>query len=134
MSSSSTTTSASSASATTAHYSEDREINDLPQAVRLALTNKNTLSTIIETTGASVTARGIYIQPSPRAAAAAGLGMIPAQSVTFGKRKLYLCIEGDSPEKIREAKAQLLAKLREESGNLPIGSMSSNVGRFTVVK
>jgi ATP-dependent RNA helicase DDX46/PRP5 len=134
MSSSGTTTTATSASSpTTAHYSEDMEINDLPQAVRLALTNKNTLSTIIETTGASVTARGIYIQPSPRAAVAAGLGMIPVQSVTFGKRKLYLCIEGDSPEKIKEAKNMLLAKLREESGNLPIGAMATNLGRFTVV-
>jgi ATP-dependent RNA helicase DDX46/PRP5 len=106
-----------------AHFREEMEINDLPQIIRFALTNKNTLMTVMESTGTSVIARGRYIAPQSRTVA----------SNSFGGRKLYLNIEGDSLEKVRDAKAMLVAKLREESGNLPIPTVSSFIGRFNVV-
>ncbi|KXS19921.1 P-loop containing nucleoside triphosphate hydrolase protein [Gonapodya prolifera JEL478] len=75
------------------------EINDYPQKARWKVTNKDTISTIIERTGAAITTRGLYYPPD--------------KPVPPGERKLYLVVEGESEYSVENARWELMQVIKE---------------------
>ncbi|KAJ2848566.1 pre-mRNA processing RNA-helicase, partial [Coemansia brasiliensis] len=71
-------------------YGCELDINDYPKKARWRATNRETLSQIIEQSGAAITMRGIFVPPG--------------KPVPEGERKLYLSIEADTERAVEQAK------------------------------
>ncbi|KAG5459198.1 MAG: P-loop containing nucleoside triphosphate hydrolase protein [Olpidium bornovanus] len=102
----------------TSPYSYEFEINDYPQKARWKATNKENISQVIESTGAAITTRGIYVEPG--------------KPIPPGERKLYLIIEGEEQEIVDRAKAEIKRILTEAT----VSAMEQEVktgGRYSVV-
>ncbi|KAJ1817411.1 pre-mRNA processing RNA-helicase, partial [Coemansia sp. RSA 2599] len=80
-------------------YGCELDINDYPQKARWRATNRETLSQIIEQTGAAITTRGVFVPPG--------------KPVPEGERKLYLTIESDSERSVEQAKNEIKRILTE---------------------
>lgn len=77
------------------------EINDHPQQARWKVTQKESLSQVIELTGVNIITRGIYI---PK-------GKIPGP----GEEKLHLRIEAPQEQQVANAKKEIMRILNEET-------------------
>ena len=111
------------------HFEEEVEINDLPQAVRFQLTQRDTINQIQDFTGAAVTARGRYIDPA-------------SKRIDEDDRKLYLLIEGTSREAVQLAKREIKKAIEEASYSgaaaaaaisFPAAGSGSGSSRYTVL-
>ncbi|KAJ2701706.1 pre-mRNA processing RNA-helicase [Coemansia sp. IMI 203386] len=80
-------------------YGCELDINDYPKKARWRATNRETLSQIIDQTGAAITMRGIFVPPG--------------KPVPDGERKLYLTIESDSERSVEQAKSEIKRILTE---------------------
>ncbi|KAH7826594.1 ATP-dependent RNA helicase DDX46/PRP5 [Monocercomonoides exilis] len=111
--------------AAASHFCEEMEINDYPQMIRSALTNRTELASIMELTATSITPRGIYCEKNLK-----GISVAPP-----GQRKLFLAIEGDSAEKVRRAKAMLVQRMTDVKEEMMpvVGGVGQAHGRFKVV-
>jgi len=99
-------------------FTEELEINDYPQAARWKVTHKDALATITEMTGCGITAKGQFFAP--------GRNPVP------GVRKLYLLIEGNSLEEVRNAKTEIKRILDEAV--LTAHPDKTQYGKYTVLK
>ncbi|TID21659.1 pre-mRNA-processing ATP-dependent RNA helicase PRP5 [Venturia nashicola] len=81
-------------------YHATLQINDQPQKARWAVTNRTNVAKILDSTGVSITSKGIYYAPGKEPAA----GELP---------KLYLLVEGDSEASVMEAMRELYRLLKE---------------------
>ncbi|KAI8322213.1 P-loop containing nucleoside triphosphate hydrolase protein [Martensiomyces pterosporus] len=96
------------------------DINDYPQKARWRATNRDTLSRIIDQTGAAITTRGIFVPPG--------------KPVPEGERKLYLSIESDSERSVEQAKNELKRILTEATIHvMEQEARSGGGGRYSVV-
>jgi ATP-dependent RNA helicase DDX46/PRP5 len=100
------------------HYEAELEINDFPQHARWKATHRDTLRDVAEATGAAVVTKGRYTRP----------GAAPPP----GERKLYLEIQGATPEAVRAAKAEL-KKALEESTEKALRRDAPAAGRYSVM-
>ena len=82
-------------------YQMEFEINDYPQQARYKIIHKDALYDVQYTTGASITCKGIYVDPSK-----------PAPP---GERKLYLLIEAPEIEAVKSARRMILRRIEEAS-------------------
>lgn len=82
-------------------YKAELEINDFPQHARWKATHRETIRTLSEQFAASVTVKGRYVKPGTH---------IPAD-----QRKLYLLIEGTSPDVVKKAKNEIKRILEEST-------------------
>lgn len=82
-------------------YKAELEINDFPQHARWKVTHRETLRTLSEQFAASVIVKGRYVKPGTH---------IPAD-----QRKLYLLIEGASPDIVKKAKNEIKRILEEST-------------------
>jgi ATP-dependent RNA helicase DDX46/PRP5 len=98
-------------------FTEELEINDYPQAARWKVTHKDALATITEMTGCGITAKGQFFP----------LGRNPIPGV----RKLYLLIEGNSLEEVRNAKTEIKRILDEAV--LTAHPDKTHYGKYTVL-
>jgi ATP-dependent RNA helicase DDX46/PRP5 len=73
-------------------------INDFPQEARWAVTNRTNVVKILESTGVSITSKGIYYPE----------GKVPAED---GEPKLYLLVEGDTENAVSTAMRELYQHL-----------------------
>ncbi|KAJ2726777.1 pre-mRNA processing RNA-helicase [Coemansia sp. Benny D115] len=97
------------------------DINDYPQKARWRATNRETLTQIIEQTGAAITTRGIFVPPG--------------KPVPEGERKLYLTIESDSERSAEQAKSEIKRILTESTLQIMEQEARSGgaTGRYSVV-
>jgi len=86
------------------HFMDEFEINDYPQQARWKVTHKDALSQITEWTGACITTKGVYCQPG--------------KQPPTGERKLYLSIEGPTPNSIIYAKNEIKRIITEITSNM----------------
>ena len=97
-------------------------INDLPQKVRWACTNRSNTTKILDSLGVSITTKGIHVDPG--------------KEVPPGEAKLTLLIEGDTENLVQSAVNEL-TRLRNdaaaslEAGKARAGPTSS--GRYSIV-
>ncbi|QDS74582.1 hypothetical protein FKW77_008246 [Venturia effusa] len=82
-------------------YHATLQINDQPQKARWAVTNRTNVSKILESTGVSITSKGVYYPPGKEPTAPSDLP------------KLYLLVEGDSEASVMEAMRELYRLLKE---------------------
>ncbi|KAJ1926219.1 pre-mRNA processing RNA-helicase, partial [Linderina pennispora] len=80
-------------------YGCELDINDYHQKARWRATNRETLSRIIEQTGAAITTRGVFVPQG--------------KTAPEGERKLYLSIEADSERAVELARNELKRILTE---------------------
>ncbi|KAJ1722999.1 pre-mRNA processing RNA-helicase [Coemansia erecta] len=119
----STTTSSTAANATipVGLYGCELDINDYPQKARWRATNRETLTQIIEQTGAAITTRGVFVPPG--------------KPVPEGERKLYLSIESETERSAEQAKNEIKRILTEAT--LQIMEQEARAGgtsgRYSVV-
>ncbi len=102
------------------YFSDELEINDYPVQARRKVTQKNVLDEITEKTGVAIISRGAYIAPGKKLEGA--------------ERRLHLLIEGHSEMGVRQAKAEILRQLEEETMRIGL-SVASSVGggRYSVL-
>jgi ATP-dependent RNA helicase DDX46/PRP5 len=97
------------------------EINDYPQQARYKVTHRDALYDIQDVTGASVTCKGIFVDPSR-----------PAPP---GERKLYLLIEAPDQESVKRARMMIVRRLEEASYQAAAAGqvdLRRPVGRFSI--
>ncbi|ORX68744.1 P-loop containing nucleoside triphosphate hydrolase protein [Linderina pennispora] len=94
-------------------YGCELDINDYHQKARWRATNRETLSRIIEQTGAAITTRGVF---APE-----------------GERKLYLSIEADSERAVELARNELKRILTEATLHIMEQEARGGSGRYSVV-
>jgi ATP-dependent RNA helicase DDX46/PRP5 len=80
-------------------YVTEVEINDYPQQARWKVTRKDALEDIVEWTRCAVTVRGNHYPP----------GKVPAD----GDRKLYISIEGDKRDMVKQARKEVRRRVEE---------------------
>ncbi|KAJ2083685.1 pre-mRNA processing RNA-helicase [Coemansia sp. RSA 988] len=95
------------------------DINDYPQKARWRATNRDTLSQIIEQSGAAITTRGVFVPPG--------------KPVPDGERKLYLSIEADTERAVERAKNEIKRILTEATLHIMEQDARGGSGRYTVV-
>ncbi|KAJ2498673.1 pre-mRNA processing RNA-helicase [Coemansia sp. RSA 1972] len=95
------------------------DINDYPKKARWRATNRETLSQVIEQSGAAITMRGIYVPPG--------------KPVPEGERKLYLSIEADTERAVEQAKNEIKRIITEATLNVMEHEARGSTGRYTVV-
>ncbi|KAJ1729078.1 pre-mRNA processing RNA-helicase, partial [Coemansia biformis] len=95
------------------------DINDYPQRARWRATNSDTLSQIIEQSGAAITTRGDFVPPG--------------RPVPEGKRKLYLTIEADTERAVEQAKNEIKRILTEATLIIMEQEARGTTGRYSVV-
>ncbi|PIA15919.1 P-loop containing nucleoside triphosphate hydrolase protein [Coemansia reversa NRRL 1564] len=95
------------------------DINDYPQKARWRATNSDTLSQIIEQSGAAITTRGVFVPPG--------------KPVPEGERKLYLSIEADTERAVERAKNEIKRILTEATLHIMEQDARGGSGRYTVV-
>ncbi|KAJ1935374.1 pre-mRNA processing RNA-helicase [Linderina macrospora] len=95
------------------------DINDYHQKARWRATNRETLSQIIEQTGAAITTRGVFVPPG--------------KAVPEGERKLYLSIESDSERSVEQARNELKRILTEATLHIMEQEARGGSGRYSVV-
>ncbi|KAJ1901355.1 pre-mRNA processing RNA-helicase [Kickxella alabastrina] len=102
-------------------YGCELDINDYPQKARWRATNRETLSQIIEQSGAAITTRGIFVPPG--------------KPVPEGERKLYLSIESDSERSVEQAKNEIKRILTEATLHImeQEARAGGTSGRYSVV-
>jgi len=98
-------------------FTEELEINEYPQAARWKVTHKDALASITDMTGCGITAKGQFFAP----------GRNPTQGI----RKLYLLIEGNSLEEVRNAKTEIKRIL--DDAVLTSHPEKSQYAKYTVV-
>ncbi|KAJ2776207.1 pre-mRNA processing RNA-helicase, partial [Coemansia interrupta] len=102
-------------------YGCELDINDYPQKARWRATNRETLTQIIEQTGAAITTRGVFVPPG--------------KPVPEGERKLYLSIESETERSAEQAKNEIKRILTEAT--LQIMEQEARAGgtsgRYSVV-
>ena len=81
-------------------YTSELEINDFPQHARWKVTHRATQDLLSEQYGAGLIVKGRYVKP----------GGPPLQE---GERKLYVSIEGPTPEIVKKAKQEIKRILEE---------------------
>ena len=81
-------------------YTSELEINDFPQHARWKVTHRATQDMLSEQYGAGLIVKGRYVKP----------GGPPLQE---GERKLYVSIEGPTPEIVKKAKQEIKRILEE---------------------
>lgn len=98
------------------HFVEELEINDYPQQARWKVTQKESLDAIVELTGAAIIGRGSFVpqgrKPNP------------------GERKLYLVIEGSTPQSVQGALRELQRILDETT--LQVGLGGEKYGKYSL--
>ncbi|KAJ2647890.1 pre-mRNA processing RNA-helicase [Coemansia sp. RSA 1250] len=101
-------------------YGCELDINDYPKKARWRATNRETLSQIIEQSGAAITMRGIFVPPG--------------KPVPAGERKLYLSIEADTERAVEQAKSELKRILTETTLQvMEHEARAGTSGRYSVV-
>ncbi|KAJ2713445.1 pre-mRNA processing RNA-helicase [Coemansia spiralis] len=95
------------------------DINDYPQKARWRATNRDTLSQIIEQSGAAVTTRGVFVPQG--------------KPVPEGERKLYLIIEADTERSVEQAKNEIKRILTEATLAIMEQEARGTTGRYSVV-
>ncbi|KAJ2443117.1 pre-mRNA processing RNA-helicase [Coemansia sp. RSA 2440] len=96
------------------------DINDYPKKARWRATNRETLSQVIEQSGAAITMRGIYVPPG--------------KPVPEGERKLYLSIEADTERAVEQAKNEIKRIITEATLHvMEHEARAGGTGRYTVV-
>ncbi|KAJ2157432.1 pre-mRNA processing RNA-helicase [Coemansia sp. RSA 552] len=100
-------------------YGCELDINDYPQKARWRATNRDTLSRIIEQSGAAITTRGIFVPPG--------------RPVPEGERKLYLSIEADTERAAEQAKNEIKRILVEATVQIMENESRGGSGRYSVV-
>lgn len=85
------------------YHTYELEVNDYPQHARFKVTQRSTLSDIMDNSNTTITIRGTHIPP----------GRKPQGN----ERKLYLLIEGSTAIGITRAKGDLIRVLEEASAN-----------------
>lgn len=104
------------ANAVAEYYETEFEINDLPQNVRWKVTHKSFLGPICECTGAAITTRGKFV--------------LPGTALALGEKKLYLHIEGHTPESVKKAKSEIKRLLEELTQG---AAFPSHAGKYSVL-
>ncbi|KAJ1837937.1 pre-mRNA processing RNA-helicase, partial [Coemansia sp. RSA 2708] len=96
------------------------DINDYPKKARWRATNRETLSQVIEQSGAAITMRGIFVPPG--------------KPVPEGERKLHLSIEADTERAVEQAKGELKRILTEATLQvMEHEARAGGTGRYSVV-
>lgn len=98
-------------------------INDYPQKARWRVTNKETMSQLIDMTGASVTNKGIYYEPGK-------------EPPVEGPPKLHLLIESNDEFRVEQAVREIKRLLIEASAaalQAEARNPSGPIGRYSVV-
>ncbi|KAJ2793595.1 pre-mRNA processing RNA-helicase, partial [Coemansia helicoidea] len=95
------------------------DINDYPQKARWRATNRDTLSQIIEQSGAAITTRGVFVPPG--------------KPVPEGERKLHLIIEAETERAAEQAKNEIKRILTEATLAIMEQEARGSTGRYTVV-
>ncbi|GAA6007773.1 hypothetical protein JCM10207_004869 [Rhodosporidiobolus poonsookiae] len=102
-------------------------INDYPQKARWKVTNKETMVHFVDTTGASITFKGIYYEPGKEP----GPNDLP---------KLHLLIESNEELRVKHAIAEIKKSLiegatmaLEAEQRQPVGAGGAAMGRYSVV-
>ncbi|KAJ1853759.1 pre-mRNA processing RNA-helicase [Coemansia sp. RSA 1822] len=96
------------------------DINDYPKKARWRATNRETLSQVIEQSGAAITMRGIYVPAG--------------KPVPEGERKLYLSIEADTERAVEQAKNEIKRIITEATLHvMEHEARAGGTGRYTVV-
>lgn len=93
--------------------SDELDINEYPQQARFK-TLKESVKRVEEWTGAKILSRGVYVQP----------GRVPPP----GERRLHLFIEASNEVIVKQAKAELLRVLEEETLRLGANAVISQMG------
>jgi len=94
------------------------EINDYPQQARWRCTRRETLTDVMEEYGVSVVTKGVYVPPGAR--------------VQPDERKLYLQIQGPTPESVRHAAAEIRRRLNAEAEATRDTQPQSAYSKFTI--
>ncbi|KAJ2820968.1 pre-mRNA processing RNA-helicase [Coemansia erecta] len=96
------------------------DINDYPKKARWKATNRETLSQVIEQSGAAITMRGVYVPPG--------------KPVAEGERKLYLSIEADTERAVEQAKNEIKRIITEATLQaMEHEARAGGSGRYSVV-
>lgn len=96
------------------------EVNDFPQKARWAVTNRTNVSKILDSTGVSITTKGIYYPPGKEP----GEGEEP---------KLSILVEGDTENIVTTAMLELTRLLREATTMSEEVGPRGATGRYSVV-
>ena len=98
---------------------DEVDLNEYPQQARFKVL-KESVKRVEEWAGVSVTSRGVYVQP----------GRAPP----MGERRLHLFIEGIGEAVVKQAKAELVRVLEEETLRLGASAVMSQmgVGKYSV--
>lgn len=104
---------------TSMRCAEEIEINDYPQQARWKVTHKDALASITEFTGCGVTAKGQFYPPG--------------RNPPVGQRKLFLFIEGNSYEEVKNAKLEI-KRILDEAVVAQAGrpDQGAQYGKYTV--
>ena len=98
------------------HVSVELEINDYSPAARAKIIRKSTVDAITDSIpGTRIESRGVFVSDG--------------KAVPTGERKLYLIIEGPTPQEVLRCKAEILTVMDDEAAK-NIGSKGS--GRFNM--
>ncbi len=97
------------------------EFNDFPQQARWAVTNRTNIAKVLESSGASITTKGLFYPP----------GKEPGQTE---QPKLYVLVEGDTDVVVENAMGQLTKLLREGMiAEMEKGARAAPSTRYNVV-
>ncbi|KAK3072308.1 pre-mRNA processing RNA-helicase, partial [Teratosphaeriaceae sp. CCFEE 6253] len=96
------------------------EINDFPQKARWAVTNRTNVAKILESSGTSITSKGIFYEKGKEPEGA----QLP---------KLYILVEGDTEVAVQGAMRDLTRLLKEGAIAAMEAAGSAPMGRYQVV-
>jgi len=110
-------------SSSSAHFSEELDINDYPPLARRKITAKATLDDVIERTSVNIIQRGSYVAPNSK------------KTAEPTDKRLRLLIEGTSEMAVKKAKTEILRLLEEETlkGVGTTGGGGGGAGRYNVL-
>jgi ATP-dependent RNA helicase DDX46/PRP5 len=113
----STTTTNSSSSSSSSAYVETIDINPYPLKARTKVTNKRATDSIMDSTGAIINCKGVYVAPG--------------RSAPVGSQPLHLVIQGRTPIIVKRAVAELTRLLNEATEEEL--QKSSSFGKYKVI-
>ncbi|TKA65332.1 hypothetical protein B0A55_10571 [Friedmanniomyces simplex] len=96
------------------------EINDFPQKARWAVTNRTNVAKILESSGTSITSKGVFYDKGKEPEA----GQLP---------KLYILVEGDTEVAVQGAMRDLTRLLKEGALAAMEADNKAPTGRYSVV-